>query len=214
MKNKENIVVFSAHSDDFVLGAGGTIAYYQEEGHNVTAIVFSGGEKSHPWMKESIIKRRRIKETEEACKILRCKTISLGLKDGQLYKDYQKQELEKKLLGFLEKNKPSKIFTHSNEDLHPDHKALHTITVELWEKSAYKPELYIYSIWNPVSLKTNYPTFYVNISKYFFLKLKALRTYKSQQIHISYPFFVLLFHNIIDGLKMRTKFAEKFYRIK
>ena len=39
MPKKETIIVFSAHSDDFVIGAGGTIAKYTQEGKKVIAIV-------------------------------------------------------------------------------------------------------------------------------------------------------------------------------
>ncbi|MEK6845367.1 MAG: PIG-L family deacetylase, partial [Nanoarchaeota archaeon] len=42
----ETVVVFGAHSDDFVIGAGGTIAKYQQEGKKILAVVFSYGESS------------------------------------------------------------------------------------------------------------------------------------------------------------------------
>jgi len=51
----ETILVFSAHSDDFVIGAGGTIAKYTEEGKKVIAVVFSYGERSHPWNTKSFV---------------------------------------------------------------------------------------------------------------------------------------------------------------
>ncbi len=40
-KTKQTILVFSAHTDDFVLGAGGTIAKYIQEGKTVIAVIFS-----------------------------------------------------------------------------------------------------------------------------------------------------------------------------
>lgn len=214
MVKKEVILVLGAHSDDFVIGAGGTIAKYAQEGKKIISVVFSYGESSHPWLKESVVKKFRSKETFSASKILDCKTYFFNLKEFNFYKDYKKDNLEKELLKIIRKEKPTKIFTHSNEDPHPDHRSINKITLELYEKIKFKPELYIYSVWNPVSIKSKHPALYVNITKTFSIKLKALKTFKSQHIHISYPIFLLIFRAIKNGLKIRTLFGEKFYRIK
>ncbi|MFH1405623.1 MAG: PIG-L family deacetylase [Nanoarchaeota archaeon] len=129
--NKETIIVFGAHSDDFVIGAGGSIAEYVKEGKKVIAIALSFGEKSHPWLKEKIIKKTRLDETFEAGKILSCKVLFFNLREGHFYEDYQKKGIDQKLLDLLKKERPTKIFTHSQEDPHPDHKAVNNITLEL-----------------------------------------------------------------------------------
>jgi N-acetylglucosamine malate deacetylase 1 len=213
-KKKEIIIVFGAHTDDFVIGAGGTIAKYIEEGHNIINVIFSYGELSHFWLKENVIKKVRGKETEAASKLMGGKIVFLGLADQKIYEDYQKKDVEKKLLGLIESSKPTKIFTHSIEDPHPDHKAVYKITMDLYEKSKFKPEVYVYSVWNPVSFKTDWPTLYINITKYFSLKLKTLKLFKSQKVQVAYPLFLLIFNNLKNGFKIRTLFAEKFFRIK
>ena len=210
---KESIIVFSAHSDDWVLGAGGTVARYAQEGKKVIAVIFSQGEKSHPWMKEGIIRKVRSKEAVEAATLLGCKTIFMELRDQKVAQDYLSRGIEKKLLQFLQKEKPSKIFTHSLDDIHPDHKAVHRITLDIIHKIP-KVEVYIYSVWNPAPLKTQFPQFYVPIRGFFNLKMKALAIFRSQQIHISYPVLLLIIRNLLDGVKKGTTFAEKFYRIK
>jgi len=78
----------------------------------------------------------------------------------------------------------------------------------------YKPELYVYSVWNPVSFKTQFPSLYVDVTKTFFTKLKALKTFKSQKIHVAYPFFLLMYRAFKDGIKIRKRFGEHFFRIK
>ena len=212
---KETIIVFSSHSDDFVIGAGGTIKKYTDEGKNIIAIVFSYGENSHPWLKEKIVQKMREDETFEACKILNCQTIFFDLKEMNFKKDYEKKGYQKDLLKILNNEKPTKIFTHSLDDPHPDHKAVHNITKQIYEKLKIKPELYVYSVWNPVSFKTRHPSLYINITKTFKDKLKALKTFKSQKIHVAYPLFLLLFRAIKEGMKLKgARFAEMFYRIK
>ena len=81
-QKKETLVIFSAHSDDFVLGAGGTIAKYAQAGSKVFCIVFSYGERSHPWMKKDVIKDVRAKEAFKASATLDCKTQFLDLKEA------------------------------------------------------------------------------------------------------------------------------------
>ena len=215
VKSKKTILVFSAHSDDFVIGAGGTIANYTQEGKKVVSVIMSYGEKSHPWLKKTVVQEMRSAETLEAGKLLKCKTIFFDLKEGKFLDEYKKNKIEKKCANLINSLKPEKIFTHSNEDPHPDHRATHKITLELLEKLSYKPEVYIYSVWNPVSFKTKYPSLYIDVTKNFGTKLKALKTFRSQTIHVAYPFFLLMFRAIRDGLKMKgARFAEKFFRIK
>jgi len=88
------------------------------------------------------------------------------------------------------------------------------MTLEIFNELQQKPELYMYSIWNPVSFKTHYPSLYVDVSKTFSLKLKALWKFKSQKVHVIYPFIILMYKAIKDGIKMRTRFGEHFFRIK
>ncbi len=214
MVKKESVIVFGSHSDDFVIGAGGTIANYTQEGKKVTSIVFSHGEKSHPWLKEKVVQKMRSKEALEASQLLGCQTYIYNLEEMKFHEHYEKKGLEQEILKRLKKEKPTKIFTHSIEDPHPDHKAVHKITLDLYHQLDFKPEVYVYSVWNPVSFKTSWPALYVNITKTFSLKLKALKSFRSQKVHVAYPFFLLLFRAIKNGFKIRTLFAEQFYRIK
>jgi N-acetylglucosamine malate deacetylase 1 len=216
MVKNEVVFVFGAHTDDFVIGAGGTIANYMKEGKKVISVVFSLGELSHPWMKDHVIKGVREKETLIAGEIMGCETIFLKLRDQKIQEDYDKLNIEKELLKLFEKEKPTKVFTHSLEDPHPDHKTVHRITLGLYDKltTKIKPEIYVYSVWNPVSFNTKWPALYVNITKTFGKKLEALKTFESQKIHVAYPFLLLLFRAFKEGLKIRTLFGEKFYRIK
>lgn len=211
-KNKETIVVFSAHSDDFVIGAGGTIAEYTKEGKRVICFIMSYGEKGLPWLKEKVARKIRAEETFEAGKLLKCKPKFFNLVEGKFLKNCE--NVKNKISRIIDKEEPSKIFTHSNEDPHPDHKATHQITMDIYEKLQKKPEIYVYSVWNPVSFKTQHPSLYIDISKTFTKKLKALRAFKSQKIHVAYPFFLLLYRSIKDGIKMRKRFGEHFFRIK
>ncbi|MBT3297826.1 hypothetical protein HN385_02790 [archaeon] len=215
-KKKETILVLGAHSDDFVIGAGGTIAKYVNEGKKVISFSFSYGEMSHPWLKEEAVQDMRTEEAFEASKVLKCRNIFFSLKEGKFLDEYKEKNITEKIIKIIEKEQPTKIFTHSIEDPHPDHKAVNQMTMEIYDElpKKLKPEIYVYSVWNPVSFKTKWPSLYINVTKTFGLKLEALKTFKSQKIHVAYPFFLLLFRGIKEGFKIRTLFGEMFYRIK
>ena len=65
-KRNETILVFGAHSDDFVIGAGGTIAKYAQEGK----------------LYELIHKRALCSQMEKACfDKTKIKVLSIGVKE-------------------------------------------------------------------------------------------------------------------------------------
>ena len=217
MRKKETIIVFGAHSDDFVIGAGGTIAEYAREGRKVISIVFSYGERTHAWLKEKYAQEMRAKEAHDASEVLGCKTVFFDLKEGKFFDEYKEKNVDKEILKIIDKEKPVKLFTHSNEDPHPDHRSINKITLDIYEQITYrpKPEIYIYSIWNPISFKTNLPSLYVDITKSFGKKMKALQKFPSQKIYAIYPLMTLiLFRAFKNGFKIRKRFAEMFYKIK
>ena len=213
---KEVILVFGAHSDDFVLGVGGTIAKYVQEGKKVISIVFSSGEKSHPWLKKKVIVEMRSEEASEASKVLGCQIRFLDLEDQKVKEEYQTKKVEDKLLKLIQKQKPTKIFTHGRSMVHPDHRAVNKIAMSLWAKIPRpKPELYIYPVWSPMSLKDQHPILYEDITRTFSLKIKALKTFHSQKTRAIYQLTLPIFYRaIVNGFKIKKRFAEKFYRIK
>ncbi len=214
-RKSEKVLVFSAHSDDFVLGAGGTIAQYTQQGKKVHIVVFSYGEKSHPWLKRAVIKKLRAAEALQAAKILRSTIQILDLHEFSFMEDYQQEQMKELLLKLILRQKPLKLFTHSQEDPHPDHNAVYKITEDLYQAlpAAGRPEVYTYAIWNPVSFKTNFPIMYSNVTATFKRKLEALKAFPSQRLHIIYPVILLWYKAIKDGFKLRTLFGEHFFRI-
>lgn len=216
MPNKETILIICAHSDDHVFGAGGTIKKYSSEGKHILTLVLSYGEKSHPWLKEKVTQQMRKTEALQAGKILGCQTRFFDLSEGHFLKEYQEKKLEKKLIKILKKYKPTKILAHSNEDPHPDHRATYQITQALLKKTRFKPDLYLFSVWNPFSFAKRYfPKMYVNISPYFKYKIRALKCYKSQRYNAIYPLIPTVFIRAIkNGLHIQGKYAERFYKVK
>ncbi len=215
MPKQDTVIVFSAHSDDFVIGAGGTIAKYAKEGKKVLILVMSYGEKSHPWMKDEVTQKFRAEEAFNAAAVLGCQVVFFNLIELKFLEDFKKKKLEQKIKEILHHEQPFKIFTHSNEDPHPDHRATRKITMDVVKKLRLRPEVYQYAIWNPVSFRTHaVPRLYVNITPTFSQKIKALNQFPSQRFQAIYPLSLpIFFRNIITGLKIRTWLAEEFHLV-
>ena len=210
---KGNILLICAHSDDHIFGVGGTIAKYAQEGKNVQVIILSYGEKTHPWLKARFAKDMRAKETAVADRIVGCKSQFFDFKEGNFKEGYQ--DAKPKLLSIVKKINPVRIFTHSNEDPHPDHRAAYHITLDLIKDANISPQVYCFSIWNPFSIKKNYlPQLYVDITQTHQTKFKAIRIFKSQWAALIVLLWSIFTRELKHGLHMGTKFAEQFYRVR
>jgi N-acetylglucosamine malate deacetylase 1 len=209
----ENILFICAHSDDHIFGAGGTIARYAKEGKHVHVIILSFGEKTHPWLKAHVTKNIRARETYHADDIVGCKSTFFDLKEGSFMKNYP--SIKQDLLAVMGNEKPDKVFTHNDEDPHPDHKATYAITREIIKEAKLKPETYLFSIWNPFSLsKSHLPKMYVDITKTHSKKVQAIKHFKSQWAALTILVGGIFVRDIKNGLHIGTRFAERFYRLK
>lgn len=217
-KPADSVLVICAHSDDQVLGVGGTIAKYAEEGKEVNVIVASFGEKSHPWLKKEVITETRVKESQKAAKMLGISnTVFFGLEETKFKKEFTEKKAEPRLAEILKKYKPSKIFTHSPDDPLPDHNALSDFVIEFCRKTGYNKygDVYCFDIWNPVNIKKrDLPKMVVDISNTFKTKLRALRCFKSQKWNaIVWLTLGVYWRAIKNGRQNNCKYAEVFYKI-
>jgi LmbE family N-acetylglucosaminyl deacetylase len=210
------VFVLAAHSDDDVLGVGGTIVKYVREGTEVVTVIFSRGEKSHPWIKSSFTVDARKKETERVTQILGVKkNINLDVPDGTLLLETNQKEIHDKLVALVKEYKPDKIFTHAVDDPHPDHHAVYKIVSEVFSKIRYSGHIYSFEVWNPMNImKRKLPVMYVDISETFKAKIKALKSFESQKIYILPLLPVTYLRAKLAGLKAKCKYAEAFYIIK
>jgi LmbE family N-acetylglucosaminyl deacetylase len=214
MDRKENVLVVCAHQDDETFGVGGTIAKYIEEGKNIAVIVFSYGEMSHVWLQKRYSVSMRKKEHQEAKKVLGYKTsIVLGIEEGKF--EEEKLRVKDEIKRVMKRMKPTKIFTHNINDPHPDHKAVNRIVMDVCHDLDYKGELYMFDVWNVLDFRRiTYPMMYVDISSTFKKKLDALACFRSQWSSMVSLLWNVYSNAIIHGITNRTRFAERFFKVK
>ena len=179
-----DVLVFAAHPDDAELSMGGTIARLTSKGKKVGIIDFTQGEmgtRGTPIL--------RLKEAKRAAVALKVTVReNLHIPDGNI--EIIKENLDK-VICEIRKYKPTIIFAPYFNDRHPDHidasiivkKAMFTsgLTKAVTKfngkiQKAYRPKkLYYY-----MNTYTFEPTFIVDITKYFEIKMKSVKAYKSQ----------------------------------
>jgi LmbE family N-acetylglucosaminyl deacetylase len=223
---KGNILVICAHSDDQILGPGGAMAKYAREGYNVYTMICSYGESSHPHMKLSYIARIRVMEAKEADSIIAGKGVMfLALKDFAIADDFKKKKMMERFKRQILSYAPRKIFTHSGDDIHPDHRFVKDAVLEacdgLARKNLLDAEVYTFDVSNIFNKKEkNYPRLVVDISSTFKYKIKALHEFRSQINFFSYMvtvnilYLAVYYRAFMNGLKYGFRAAEVFRRIR
>lgn len=213
---KESVIVLCAHSDDQIFGVGGTLAKYAKEGKKAVIVVFSYGEKSHPWLKKKVTVKRRVKESQEAARLVGAeKTVFYGIEEGKFAEQIKKRKIGAKLKRLFKEHKPVKIFTHASDDHHSDHKAINKFVLDFCDKIKYKGDVYSFDVWNPVKLKErNVPRVVVDISDTFKIKIKALKAFESQWVSLLSLLWSVYYRAIKNGISNNCKYAEVFYKIK
>ena len=210
------VFVICAHSDDQIFGPGGTVAKYAKEGKKVYTIIFSYGVGSHPWIKSEHTIKTRVKEALDVDKLLGGSGVFfLGLDENKFSDQFKSKKMYSKLKRLILDKHPSRIFTHSVDDPHPDHRALNKCVIETLDKMKYKCEVYMFDVWTLFNFKKrDYPSIIVDVTDTFKLKVKALKMFKSQKMSITSLMWSVYLKAFINGKKIKTRFAESFYRIR
>jgi len=213
----EKILIVVAHSDDQIIGAGGTAAKYASEGSTIKTIIMFSGEETHPHFQENIIVTTRMKESLNADKVVGGKGVNFFNYTEMTFKDFDKAT--EKLVKVINDYKPTKILTHSHEDVHPGHKKVNKIVLNSIDKIRRKIDVYVFDIWNIFRVnKRKHPKLVVDISNHYSTKIKALKCFKSQFSFYGFmniPALIMMYvRNLSNGIINKGKYAEVFYKIK
>ena len=221
-----DVIVFAAHPDDAELSMGGTIAKLTKNNFKVGIVDLTQGEMGTRGSEDV-----RRKEAIKAAKILKISTReNLLIPDG----DIQLSDGNiKKVVIVLREYRPKIIFAPYFNDRHPDHisasrlikRAMFVsglIKIKTYGKKvaqkAYRPlKLFYY-----MQTYTFKPSFIVDISDSFKLKMQSVKVYETQfhnpnsnepETFISKPEFIDYIETRAKfyGFQIGKKFGEPFY---
>jgi bacillithiol biosynthesis deacetylase BshB1 len=177
-----NITIVGAHPDDIEMGFGASVSLFISKGHNVTMLDLTNGEPTPFGSPE-----KRAVELAEAAKILGIKNrITLDLKNRELVDDIASRH---KVAAVYRQTRPDVLFVQGPVDAHPDHLAANSLAI----KARFDAKLTKSTIpgepWWPRKLfkydashlrLIQKPSFILDVSTNFEIKLEAIRAYKSQ----------------------------------
>ncbi|TVL51520.1 GlcNAc-PI de-N-acetylase [Shewanella algae] len=182
---KDNVLVVVAHSDDEVLGCGGTIAKHVANGDRVSVCFMTDGVSSRE------VNCRESKRREVASK--------LALEELGVNKVYQNDlpdnrmdelpllEIIKPIEKIISIEQPTIIYTHFAYDLNVDHRLVHQAVITACRPQSWSSVKKILSFevlssteWNPSGAKKFNPQYVVNVSDFFEKKMIALKCYEEE----------------------------------
>jgi len=166
MHVRKVILAIGAHPDDCELGCYASLAYHKSKGDEVHLLVLSKGEAGGP-------SEQRVLESKNAASILGADSITIeNLKDTMIIDDYSTIDVIRRKIDELN---PDRIFTHSPHDNHQDHRYTALATMTFYR---HVDDILLYE--SPsVSLEFT-PRVFINITKFFKIKLEALKVHETQ----------------------------------
>lgn len=216
------------HADDLEVLAGGTLAKYAKEGHNVYMAKVCTDDKGSLDVSSEEIVRIRTQEMKDAAEVLGATSLgNLGYPDSKVYLT---DELVMKIMNLVREVKPDIVYTHYYKDYNPDHVAASQATV--WavfnaSNPTYRTDKPSHRVWRTIYADTVFgldfdPDLWVDISDTIETKLRALGCYKSQIAmleHFPGQSWTDVLENVrtcaaYRGLQSGVKYAEAFKLVK
>jgi bacillithiol biosynthesis deacetylase BshB1 len=208
---KIDILAIGAHPDDVELGCSGTIAKEIANNKKVGILDLTKGELGTRGSAEI-----REKEAKEAAKILNVTfRENLNFKDGFFKND---EEHQLKLIQVIRKYKPEIILCNAIDDRHIDHPRGAKLVIDSCFLSGLKKIVTEYNNkeqepWRPLNVyhyiqwKNLKPDFVVDISNFFEIKIKAVKSFKSQFYNEKEPVHntPISTKNFLDSIEYRAR---------
>lgn len=216
-KNKMNVLVFCAHADDEVIGAGGALRAFADAGARIRLVMFSEGAEGYsvPEEKKTIMKTRD-RETKAVCRLLGIQEY--GNLHGLDWNLSVSNSAYRAVIGQIREFQPDVIFTHAELD-YSDHIAVSRVTREGWFHAALACAMEEHPLWPMVPLyefevinRMNAPTHVVDITGTFELKKKAMELYGSQKGIVGSIFQMMEGRALERGYTIGVKYGEAFRR--
>jgi LmbE family N-acetylglucosaminyl deacetylase len=187
-----NILVFSPHPDDDLIGCGGSMIRHLQAGHHLTVAYMTSGEAGSLNYGKAELAGLREQEARAATGILGIDDL-VFLRNADGYLAYDRENLIR-LTNLVRERKPQTVYIPHARDGHKDHRITHELVVEAvrrargpwFQECAGQPwavdALLCYEVWTPLQ-EISYVE---DITAVMPLKIKALEQHRSQLRDISY----------------------------
>jgi len=204
----QKVLVIAAHSDDEVLGCGGTIVRLSKKGYEMYVLILGEGITSRDDIRD--LQKREIeildlkRQAEEANKILGVKQVFHHDFPDNRFDTVPFLDLIKVIEKIKNQVKPDIIFTHYEKDLNIDHQITYKAVITATRPIKGETVKEIYSFEIPSSTEWSYPlsfppNVFYDISETINVKLRALKEYKTELREYPHP-------RSLEGVKLNAKY--------
>jgi LmbE family N-acetylglucosaminyl deacetylase len=122
------VLAVGAHPDDLVILCGGTLARYVRDGHEVTMVDVTRGDRGSFVHTSDEIAAIRAVESERAAAVIGASHIGLGLSDGDVLSQDRGQR--QMVVDLVRQVRPDVIISHSPNDYMADHNEVATLVFD------------------------------------------------------------------------------------
>jgi LmbE family N-acetylglucosaminyl deacetylase len=188
------IAVVAAHPDDEVLGCGATLAKMARAGRQVHVLLLADGETSRTSASSSA-QVQRATAAEAARDAMSCATVTqLSMPDNRL-DSVDLLDVVKEVEAFLQRWRPTLVFTHFAGDVNVDHRIAHDAVLAATrpQPGFFVEELAFFEIpssteWRPPGdLPGFQPNWFVDVSSTLSAKQAALQCYAAELRPFPHP---------------------------
>ncbi|MBN8586562.1 MAG: PIG-L family deacetylase [Ignavibacteria bacterium] len=161
----KKILAIGPHPDDIELGCFGTMAKYKKKGDDVNFLVLTKGEGGTE-------NTNRIDEAVESASLIKAKLFIEDLPDRFISEGPETITIIEKYIKQLD---PDAVFIPTESDTHQDHRATYNACMV-----ACRTVKEVYAYETPSTSRKFSPNYFVDITDYIGLKVKAVKIHSSQ----------------------------------
>ncbi|WP_214365434.1 PIG-L deacetylase family protein [Pseudonocardia sp. H11422] len=174
LPGRTTILVLAPHTDDGELGAGGSIARWADEGHDIHYVAFSACRTTVPDGWPSDVLRTEVTAATKCLGVLPDRLHVLDFEVRRFGRD--RQEILQAMVDLNRDLEPGLVLLPGPEDLHQDHQVVATEGLRAFKRTS----VLAYEIaWNNISFRTT--SFVTLEERHVDAKIAALDCYKSQE---------------------------------
>lgn len=191
-----NILVIAAHADDEVLGCGGTIAKYKDQGATINVALLADGVSSRYEGKKNSKDDLKVRNqaAKDANKILGVDKVLFGEFPDNRMDSVDLLDVVKHVESLIDNLNPDVILTHHSNDLNIDHRIVNQAVCTACRpqnncsvKSILFFEVPSSTEWQINSLNAFNPNFFEDVTNYMSLKISALEFYSMEMRKWPHP---------------------------
>ncbi len=223
VKSTQKILAIVAHPDDEIIGVGGTLCKHANAGDEVHVLILGDGKSSRSNTYRELpenLKQKSQQETKKALSFLNIKSFYKESFPDNRFDNVDMLDIAKKVSFYVNKVKPTIVYTHHFGDLNIDHQRTAeavTIACRPIENNSVQA-IYQFETLSSTEMagyipsRAFLPNVFVNIETEIKKKLKAMNCYQSELHPFPHPrsLETIEANAKVWGSKVNLKYAEAF----